>query len=106
VPLPAGTGDTKYAGGFAAALERLSERFRPEVVLVSAGFDAHESDPIGGMRVSTEGFSWMTRSLEDVAAVFAGGRIVSLLEGGYHPEATAAAAVEHVRVLARAGGLI
>jgi len=106
VPLPAGTGDAKYAGGFAAALERLSERFRPEVVLVSAGFDAHASDPIGGMRVSTEGFSWMTRSLEDVAAVFAGGRIVSLLEGGYHPEATAAAAVEHVRVLARTDGLI
>ena len=106
VPLPAGTGDAKYAGGFTAALERLSERFRPEVVLVSAGFDAHESDPIGGMQVSTEGFAWMTRSLEDVAAVFAGGRIVSLLEGGYHPEATAAAAVEHVRALARTCGLI
>jgi acetoin utilization deacetylase AcuC-like enzyme len=106
VPLPAGTGDAKYAGGFAAALERLSERFRPEVVLVSAGFDAHASDPIGGMHVSTEGFAWMTRSLEDVAAAFAGGRIVSLLEGGYDPEATAAAAVEHVRVLARTGGLI
>jgi acetoin utilization deacetylase AcuC-like enzyme len=106
LPLPGGAGDAAYAGGFAAALEKLSERFRPEVVLVSSGFDAHASDPIGGMRVSTEGFSWMTRSIEDVAGAFAGGRIVSLLEGGYHPEATAAAAVEHVRVLARAGGLI
>jgi acetoin utilization deacetylase AcuC-like enzyme len=106
VPLPAGAGDAKYAGGFAAALETLSERFRPEVVLVSAGFDAHASDPIGGMQVTTEGFAWMTRALEDVAEAFAGGRIVSLLEGGYHPEAMAASAAEHVRVLARTGGLM
>jgi acetoin utilization deacetylase AcuC-like enzyme len=106
VPLPADAGDAAYAGGFAAALERLAERFRPEVVLVSAGFDAHAADPVGGMRVSTEGFSWMSRALEDVADTFAGGRIVSLLEGGYHPEATAAAVVEHVRVLARVDEMI
>ena len=67
VPLPADAGDAAYAGGFAAALERLAERFRPEFVLVSAGFDAHAADPVGGMRVSTEGFSWMSRALEDVA---------------------------------------
>ncbi|MGE5716814.1 MAG: histone deacetylase [Acidobacteriota bacterium] len=106
VPLPAEAGDAAYAGGFAAALERLAERFRPEFVLVSAGFDAHAADPVGGMRVSTEGFSWMSRALLDVADTFAGGRIVSLLEGGYHPEATAAAIVEHVRVLARADDMI
>lgn len=106
VPLPSRSGDAAYAGGFAAALEKLSERFRPEVVLVSAGFDAHVSDPIGGMRVSTEGFSWMTRAIEEVAVAFAGGRVVSLLEGGYDPEATAAAAVEHVRVLAGTDGLV
>jgi acetoin utilization deacetylase AcuC-like enzyme len=100
VPLPAEAGDAAYAGGFAAALERLAERFRPEVVLVSAGFDAHAEDPVGGMQVSTQGFSWMSRALVDVADTFAKGRIVSLLEGGYHPWATAAAAVEHVRVLA------
>lgn len=106
VPLPAEAGDAAYAGGFAAALERLAGRFRPEFVLVSAGFDAHAADPVGGMRVSTEGFSWMSRALLDVADTFAGGRIVSLLEGGYHPEATAAAIVEHVRVLARADDMI
>ena len=106
VPLPEGAGDTAYAGGFAAALEMLAERFRPEFLLVSAGFDAHRSDPLGGMRVTTEGFSWMTRALEDVAATFAGGRIVSLLEGGYDPAATAAAAAAHLHVLARAGGII
>jgi acetoin utilization deacetylase AcuC-like enzyme len=58
------------------------------------------------MRVSTEGFSWMSRALEDVADKFAGGRIVSLLEGGYHPEATAAAAIEHVRILARGNEMV
>ena len=52
---------------------------------MSAGFDAHAADPVGGMRVSTEGFSWMSRALEEVAETFAGGRIVSLLEGGYRP---------------------
>jgi acetoin utilization deacetylase AcuC-like enzyme len=106
VPLSEGAGDAAYAGGFAAALERLAERFRPEVVLVSAGFDAHRSDPIGGMRVTTEGFAWMTRALDEVAKTFAGGRLVSLLEGGYDPAATAAAAVEHVRVLAGTDSLI
>ncbi len=105
VPLPAGTGDAAYAGGFVAALERLSERFRPEFVLVSAGFDAHQDDPIGGMRVSTEGFGWMTRALEDVANVFAGGRVVSFLEGGYDDASLGASAVEHVRALSAVDGL-
>ena len=106
VPRLKAAGDAAYAGGFAAALERLASRFRPEIVLVSAGFDAHAADPVGGMQVSTAGFSWMSRAIADVADVYAGGRIVSLLEGGYDPEATAAAAVEHVRVLAHADEMI
>jgi acetoin utilization deacetylase AcuC-like enzyme len=100
VPLPAGSGDVAYAGEFVAALERLASRLKPEFVLVSAGFDAHERDPIGGMRVTTEGYGWMTRALEDVAGVFAGARVVSLLEGGYDPDALGMSAVEHVRALA------
>jgi acetoin utilization deacetylase AcuC-like enzyme len=104
VPLPAASGDASYAGGFSAALESIAERFRPEVVLVSAGFDAHQEDPIGGMRVTAEGFAWMSRALEDVARTFAGGRIVSLLEGGYQPSATAQAASSHLRVLAGVDG--
>ncbi len=105
VPLPAGTGDTAYAGGFVAALERISEKFRPEFVLVSAGFDAHRNDPIGGMCVSTEGFGWMTRALEDVANVFAGGRVVSILEGGYDEASLGASAAEHLVALSAADGL-
>jgi acetoin utilization deacetylase AcuC-like enzyme len=105
VPQRAGAGDGAYAGGFAAALEALAERFKPEFVLVSAGFDAHVGDPLGGMAVTTAGFSWMTRALEEVAETFAGGRIVSLLEGGYDEQALADSAVAHVRVLDRTGGL-
>ncbi len=106
VPMPQGGGDAAYAGGFSSALESLAEKFRPEFILVSAGFDAHRLDPLGGMRVTNEGFAWMTRTIEDVAATFAGGRVVSLLEGGYDPSATAQAAVEHVRVLTGTDGLI
>jgi len=105
VPLPAGTGDAAYAGGFVAALERLSEKFRPEFVLVSAGFDAHRNDPLGGMCVTTEGFAWMTRALEDVANVFAGGRVVSFLEGGYDAAALGASAAEHLKALSADDGL-
>jgi acetoin utilization deacetylase AcuC-like enzyme len=99
VPLPAGADDQHYAGGFEAALEKLAEKFHPELVLVSAGFDAHAHDPLGGMHVTEEGFSRMTTALRQVAEVFAGGRVVSLLEGGYDLSATAASALEHVRSL-------
>jgi acetoin utilization deacetylase AcuC-like enzyme len=100
VPLPAGSGDVAYAGGFVAALEQIATRLKPEIVLVSAGFDAHEHDPLGGMRVTTEGYGWMTRAVEEVAGVFAGARVVSVLEGGYDPEALGRSAVAHVRALA------
>ncbi len=99
VPLPAGSGDDDYAGAFEAALEGLLRRFRPDLVLVSAGFDAHARDPLGGMRVTSEGFSRMTRALADAADAFAGGRLVSVLEGGYDPEGTAEGASAHARGL-------
>lgn len=100
VPLPAGSADEAYAGGFERALTAFADRFRPEFVLVSAGFDAERRDPLGGMRVSVEGYARMTRALREVADVHAAGRIVSLLEGGYSPEALGEGAVEHVRLLA------
>lgn len=99
VPRPAGASESDYVDGFTAALERLTETFHPDVVLVSAGFDAHERDPLGGMRVSTDGFRRMTRTLREVAALHAGGRIISLLEGGYDPVALGEAALSHVQEL-------
>jgi acetoin utilization deacetylase AcuC-like enzyme len=105
VPQKAGAGDGAYAGGFSAALEALAAEFKPEFLIVSAGFDAHEADPLGGMRVTTEGFAWMTRTLEEVAETYAGGRIVSLLEGGYDASALGRSVLAHVSVLDRTGGL-
>ncbi len=96
VPRPAGSDDEAYAGGFGSALEALAERFRPEFVLVSAGFDADLRDPLGGMRVSPAGFARMTASLRQVAATFAASRIVSILEGGYDPDALGEAALAHL----------
>jgi acetoin utilization deacetylase AcuC-like enzyme len=83
VPLPAGSGDDTYR---AALLERVVpalEAFRPDLLLVSAGFDAWRGDPLGGMRVSQEGFAEWGRELAAFARRACGGRMLSVLEGGY-----------------------
>ncbi|HEV8269146.1 MAG TPA: histone deacetylase [Thermoanaerobaculia bacterium] len=100
VPQPEGAGDLSYVVAFTQALERLASRFRPEIVLVSAGFDAHVRDPLGGMRVTSQGFKSMTERLREVAEAFASGRVVSLLEGGYDTVALGEAAVIHASELA------
>jgi acetoin utilization deacetylase AcuC-like enzyme len=75
------------------------ETFRPEFVLVSAGFDAHQADPLGGLRVSTEGFAEATRIVRGIADRFSEGRLVSALEGGYDIEALAASTAIHLETL-------
>ena len=103
VPLGAGAGDETYAGGFESALDVLLRRFRPDLVLVSAGFDAHRRDPLGGMGLSGEGYYRMTRALAAAADTFASGRLVSVLEGGYDPGGMAEGALAHARALAESG---
>ncbi len=103
VPRGAGAGDEVYAGGFESALDGLLRRFRPDLVVVSAGFDAHRRDPLGGMDLSEEGYDRLTRALAAAADTFASGRLVSVLEGGYDPEGTAEGALAHARVLAETG---
>ena len=76
---------------------------RPELLIVSAGFDAHEADPLAQLRVETGDFAWITGELMAAADRHCGGRIVSVLEGGYDLEALAASAAAHVRGLMRAG---
>ena len=98
-PMPAGTDGAAYAAAFESGLELLASRLRPQFVLVSAGFDAHLRDPLGGMRVLEEDFARMTRALVDVANTWAAGRIVSVLEGGYDPAALGASAVSHAMAL-------
>jgi acetoin utilization deacetylase AcuC-like enzyme len=84
VPLSAGVGDAGYAAVFDSLLWPVAQRFRPQLVLVSAGFDAHWSDPLAGMLLSLAGYANLVRELCDVAQTLCDGRIVFVLEGGYH----------------------
>ncbi len=100
VPLPAMTG----SAAFRAAVERTwlpaLERFEPQFVMVSAGFDAHREDPLAHLQLEDDDYEWITRRIEEVAERHAGGRIVSTLEGGYNTRALARSVVRHVRALA------
>lgn len=83
VPLPAGMGDHDYRYCFQAVVAPLVRQFKPELILLSAGYDAHSHDPLGGMSVSAEGFAAMATDLCQLADQHCGGKIVGLLEGGY-----------------------
>jgi acetoin utilization deacetylase AcuC-like enzyme len=83
VPLPAGCTDAEYLQVFQDIVVPAAEKFQPEWILVSAGFDPHRRDPLAGMNVTEEGFGAMARSLLGLADRFADGRIAFLLEGGY-----------------------
>lgn len=83
IPLPAGLGDAEYAMAFRHLVEPIGKQFDPDFVLVSAGFDCHALDPLGGMGVTTGGFRMMARSVLRLAREQANGRLVAVLEGGY-----------------------
>ncbi len=87
VPLAAGAGDDVYRRAFEEKVLPAVDRFSPDVLLVSAGFDAWRGDPLGGMAVSLEGFAGWGRELRRLAAERCGGRLLSLLEGGYDVDA-------------------
>jgi acetoin utilization deacetylase AcuC-like enzyme len=76
------------------------EAFAPQLILISAGFDAHRDDGLGQLGLMEEDYAWITRRLKELAGRHAGGRIVSALEGGYHLPALARSVEAHVRVLA------
>lgn len=99
VPLRPGAGDPEFLAALHDALVPAAEAFRPEFVIVSAGFDAHAADPLASLEVSTPAFAQATRIVREIAERHAGGRIVSLLEGGYHLEALAEATAAHVAAL-------
>ena len=103
VPLPDGAGSK----AFRDAMERLVlpavDAFKPELLLISAGFDAHADDPLAGMRLVEDDFAWVTEQLCDLADRHCQGRVVSTLEGGYDLEALAASTAAHVQVLKERG---
>ena len=100
VPLAAMTGSE----GFRSAVERTwmpaLERFEPQLVLVSAGFDAHREDPLAHLELDDGDYEWITQRIAEVAERHAEGRIVATLEGGYNTRALARSVVRHLRVLA------
>ena len=90
LPLEAGAVDEDYQLVFSAVVIPVLRQFEPDLIIVSAGFDAHERDPLGGMRLSTAAFAAMTADLRDVAEECCKGRLVAVTEGGYDLEALAA----------------
>jgi acetoin utilization deacetylase AcuC-like enzyme len=84
VPLRSGTDNAQYVKIFRKILYPISIKFKPELVLISAGLDPYFRDPLGGMKVTPEGFAYLTRILMDIADHCCGGKLVVTLEGGYH----------------------
>jgi acetoin utilization deacetylase AcuC-like enzyme len=99
VPLSAGSGDSEFVNAFEQRLRPAAISFSPDFVLISAGFDAHENDTLGGMRVTTKGFGKLTKIVKQIAEQCCKGRLVSVLEGGYGLDGLAASVEAHVRVL-------
>jgi acetoin utilization deacetylase AcuC-like enzyme len=100
-PLRPGDGAEAFRAAFESrVLPRLRD-FKPELIVISAGFDAHMRDPLANINLVEEDFAWATKKIMDVADRYAGGRVVSLLEGGYDLEGLANSAAAHVTALMR-----
>jgi len=99
LPVAPRTRGDAYIRAFVPLLERAAEACQPDLVLVSCGFDAHLADPVGGLGLEDEDFRSLTRRVMEVADAHAGGRIVSVLEGGYSPRALARCVRLHLETL-------
>ncbi|MEM9341857.1 MAG: histone deacetylase family protein [Pseudomonadota bacterium] len=104
VPLNPGTGGAAMRQAYEGLVLPAVRAFAPEMILISAGFDAHANDPLANLMWTEDDFTWVTRAICDLADDVAGGRVVSTLEGGYDLDALGASAAAHVRVLNERGG--
>ncbi len=102
-PFPAGSGRQQILAAFQEELVPAAARFKPQLVMISAGFDSRAADPLGGFALTDEDFADLTRVLVDIARAHAGGRVVSVLEGGYSLSGLAQAVGAHVTALAGEG---
>jgi acetoin utilization deacetylase AcuC-like enzyme len=98
-PLHAGNGSREFREAFNLAILPRLEAFAPELIVISAGFDAHWRDPLGGLELREEDYTWVTRKLMEIADTSAQGRIVSVLEGGYDLEGLRDSVAVHVAAL-------
>ncbi|HWB00971.1 MAG TPA: histone deacetylase, partial [Pirellulales bacterium] len=96
LPTEFGTSRDEFVKRFTSGLEKLAARVRPQLVLISAGFDAHHADPIGSLELETEDFGALTDVVLDIAQEYAAGRVVSVLEGGYNTGALAGCVELHL----------
>jgi acetoin utilization deacetylase AcuC-like enzyme len=103
VPLAPVSGGAEMRAAYEGIVFPRLEAFRPELLLISAGFDAHAADPLANLRWREVDFAWLTERLCDLADTHAGGRVVSTLEGGYDLDALAASVAAHVGVLRERG---
>jgi len=101
LPVPFGTPRQDYRNLLADSLDRFAAKIRPQLVFVSAGFDTHVRDPVGNLGLESEDFAPLTALVLDVAETYAGGRLISVLEGGYDPEATAESVEIHLAEMLR-----
>lgn len=99
VPLAAGTGGERFREAVTQHWLPALEHFRPELLLISAGFDAHRDDDMAMLRLVESDYVWVTQVLKDIAAKYAQHRIVSMLEGGYELHALGRSAAAHIKVL-------
>jgi acetoin utilization deacetylase AcuC-like enzyme len=98
-PFPAGSGRKEVYGAFEARLLKAAEKFKPEFVFISAGFDSRIDDPLGHFTLTDDDFMELTRLMKKIAADHANGRVVSVLEGGYNLDGLGKAATAHVRAM-------
>jgi len=106
IPFEGDTGDAPYLRAVEDQIVRIIDDYAPNAILLSAGFDAHCRDPLGGMRVTEEAFGEITKRVVEAAERSAQGRVLSLLEGGYDMEGIAASVAEHVIALGGADALV
>jgi acetoin utilization deacetylase AcuC-like enzyme len=99
IPVTFGTSREKYLKMFSSAAEKFADLIKPQLVLISAGFDSHRNDPVGSLGLESEDFGTLTRIVLNIAATHANGRVVSVLEGGYSPEALAESVEYHLHEL-------
>jgi len=102
VPLPAGTGGNEFRDAVESHWLPALRDFKPELIFISAGFDAHAEDSMGGFNLVDDDYIWVTKAISKIANEYSAGRIISMLEGGYDLASLARSATEHVRVLMEA----
>ena len=100
-PLRPGDGGAQFRNAFETVILPRLRDFRPDLIVISAGFDAHQRDPLANLNLLEADFGWATRKIMEVADATAGGRVISVLEGGYDLDALASSVSEHVIALMR-----